>query len=112
MIACVDVDYRQDQALAAAVLFHGWTDATGCAELTQGVAAVQPYQPGQFFQRELPCLLAVLGRVARTLEVVVIRRDGTEFLEERAKLVRPDFIQSIGRHWRQKQIEWNAVVSG
>lgn len=45
------------------------------------------------------------------LEGVVIRRDGSEFLEERAKLVRPDFIQSIRRHWRHKQIEWNAVVS-
>ena len=46
------------------------------------------------------------------LEGVVIRREGNEFLDERAKLVRPDFIQSIGRHWRHKQIEWNAVVSG
>jgi len=46
------------------------------------------------------------------LEGVIIRRDNSEFLQERAKLVRPDFTQSIGRHWRHKQIEWNAVVSG
>lgn len=49
---------------------------------------------------------------AAKLEGVVIRRESREFLEGRAKLIRPDFTQSIGRHWRHKQIEWNTVVSG
>jgi len=44
------------------------------------------------------------------LEGVVIRRDGAEFLEQRAKVVRPDFAQAIGEHWRSRRIEWNAVV--
>ncbi len=26
MIACVDVDYRENEALAACVLFRDWTD--------------------------------------------------------------------------------------
>jgi ATP-dependent RNA circularization protein (DNA/RNA ligase family) len=47
---------------------------------------------------------------APKLEGVVIRRDGKQFLEERAKLVRPDFTQSIGEHWRHKPIEWNVVT--
>jgi ATP-dependent RNA circularization protein (DNA/RNA ligase family) len=44
------------------------------------------------------------------LEGVVIRRDGAEYLEQRAKLVRPDFAQAIGEHWRSRPIEWNAVA--
>jgi ATP-dependent RNA circularization protein (DNA/RNA ligase family) len=44
------------------------------------------------------------------LEGLIIRRDGAEFLEQRAKLVRPDFAQAIGEHWRSRRIEWNAVT--
>ena len=43
------------------------------------------------------------------LEGLVIRRDGPEWMERRAKLVRPDFLQAIGEHWRRKQIKWNQV---
>jgi ATP-dependent RNA circularization protein (DNA/RNA ligase family) len=46
---------------------------------------------------------------ATPLEGVVVRRDGPEFLERRAKLVRPDFAQAIGEHWRSRHIEWNVV---
>lgn len=43
------------------------------------------------------------------LEGVVMRREGPNFLEQRAKLVRPDFTQAITEHWRSREIEWNAV---
>jgi hypothetical protein len=43
------------------------------------------------------------------LEGVVIRREGPDFLDQRAKLVRPDFTQAIADHWRSRNIEWNAV---
>jgi hypothetical protein len=43
-------------------------------------------------------------------EGVVVRREGREFLDERAKLVRPDFTQSIEEHWRRRRIEWNTVA--
>lgn len=44
------------------------------------------------------------------LEGVVIRRDSAGILEQRAKLVRPDFAQAIKEHWRSRRIEWNMVV--
>ena len=43
------------------------------------------------------------------LEGVVVRREGPDFLDQRAKLVRPDFAQAIAEHWRSRRIEWNAV---
>lgn len=43
------------------------------------------------------------------LEGLVVRRDGPEWMERRVKLVRPDFLQAIGEHWRRRQIEWNQV---
>ncbi|CAM3220172.1 hypothetical protein DESA109040_03385 [Deinococcus saxicola] len=56
------------------MLFRGWTDAAPTWELIVPVPQVQPYQPGEFYRRELPCLLALLEGAARlhTLDAVVI----------------------------------------
>jgi ATP-dependent RNA circularization protein (DNA/RNA ligase family) len=45
------------------------------------------------------------------LEGVVVRQDGADWAESRAKLVRADFVQSIGDHWRNRSLEWNRVIS-
>lgn len=41
------------------------------------------------------------------LEGIVIRREESQWLQSRAKLVRPDFTQAIDAHWRSRRIEWN-----
>lgn len=43
------------------------------------------------------------------LEGLVIRRETSEWCEVRAKLVRPDFTQTIVTHWRKRSIEWNRI---
>lgn len=43
------------------------------------------------------------------MEGVVVRHESENWLEERAKLVRPDFTQAIGEHWRNRKIEWNRL---
>jgi deoxyribonuclease V len=83
MIACVDVDYRGDEALAACVLFRDWADAVSVAELTERITHVEPYHPGQFYRRELPCLLQVLGKVPGPLDVVVV--DGYVWLGDETR---------------------------
>jgi len=80
MIACVDVDYRDDSAIAACVLFRDWADAVSTAEHVRRIDRVEPYQPGQFYKREMPCLLAVLAEVAEPLETVVV--DGYVWLAD------------------------------
>lgn len=81
MIACVDVDYREKEAVAACVLFASWDAPESAAEIVARIAEVEPYQPGQFYKRELPCILAVLGTVRHPLDAVVVNgyvwlRDG------------------------------------
>ena len=44
-----------------------------------------------------------------TLEGLVIRKEGSEWLDARAKIVRPDFQQAISEHWRSRTIEWNQL---
>jgi deoxyribonuclease V len=63
MLACLDVTYRNDAACAAGVIFRDWADANPLDEKVVHVQNVEPYQPGQFYRRELPCLLAVLKQL-------------------------------------------------
>ncbi len=79
VIACVDVDYRSDHAAAACVLLRAWGDAEPAERLVARVDRVEPYEPGAFYKRELPCLLAVLGRVRAPLACVVV--DGYVWLD-------------------------------
>lgn len=47
----------------------GWTAAR---EVVETVDAVAPYVLGSFYRRELPCLLAVLGKVRGQFHTVVV----------------------------------------
>lgn len=41
-------------------------------------------------------------------EGIYVRYEDREWLIARAKLVHPDFVQSIGKHWRSRPLRWNA----
>lgn len=45
------------------------------------------------------------------LEGIVVRRESAEWCESRAKLVRADFTQAIGEHWRNRRLEWNRLAA-
>lgn len=70
MLACVDVDYRGDGAVAAALLFAAWTDAAPARELVARIPRVPDYEPGQFYKCELPCLLEVLRGVTPACVII------------------------------------------
>lgn len=74
MITALDVQYddAQSQALAAAVVFHDWSDNLPAAEHTVVCRDIQSYVPGEFYRRELPCLLAVLRELTAPPEIIVI----------------------------------------
>ena len=97
MIACVDVDYRGSGAVAACVLFHVWDDAAGVSETVVPIARVEPYEPGQFYRRELPCLLTVLEAAGGAPGVVVV--DGYVWLaDERDPGLGAHLHQALGGH--------------
>jgi len=45
------------------------------------------------------------------LEGIVVRRESAGWCEQRAKLVRADFTQAIGEHWRSRRLEWNRLAT-
>ncbi len=71
LVVCVDVDYRETVAVAAGVWFRGWETSEVETEVVTTLDEVAPYQPGEFYRRELPCVLAVLER-GPAPEVVVV----------------------------------------
>jgi deoxyribonuclease V len=83
MIVCLDVHYRASDAVAAGVLFGDWTDAAPCHETTVTVSPVAPYQPGQFYKRELPCLQALLNALPVSPKTIVV--DGYVWLADETR---------------------------
>jgi len=77
----VDVNYRDHDATAAMVAFSGWTDAKAEKVYHTNVSPIQPYEPGQFYKRELPCILQVLKMVQADYQVDTIIVDGYVTLE-------------------------------
>lgn len=86
MILAVDVDYQEHSARAAGVVFENWNDQVATEELTVEINKIEDYMPGEFYKRELPCILAVLERLKHPVDCIVV--DGYVSLgeEQRAGL--------------------------
>ncbi len=70
-IVCLDVDYRNTVAVAAGIWFRGWSASEPEADVVVVFSDVASYQSGEFYRRELPCLLGVLAR-GDEADVVVV----------------------------------------
>ena len=44
-------------------------------------------------------------------EGIVVRKENSEWLEARAKLVHPDFTQAITEHWSRRGLVWNRLAA-
>lgn len=85
MYAAFDVHYLKDGgARAAAVLFSEYGDMEPAATYTQLLPGAAEYIPGQFYRRELPCIVALLQQIREPLDEVII--DGYVMLGDRPGL--------------------------
>jgi deoxyinosine 3'endonuclease (endonuclease V) len=69
MFVALDVAYHEPQGYAVALAFAEWDAAAPTATYTATVSPIAAYEPGAFYKRELPCLLAVLA----TLDLAAVR---------------------------------------
>ena len=83
-IFCMDVDYRADHALAAGILFEDWESDTALQQLTTRIDQVEPYVPGQFYKRELPCLIQLIDQLPELPSIFVV--DGFVYLASNQKM--------------------------
>lgn len=79
MILAVDVDYRNTDAVIAGITFNEWTDETENEVFTSNVSDIKEYEPGNFYRRELPCILSLIDEHNLSPDLIVI--DGFVWLD-------------------------------
>ena len=72
MILAIDVQYEEDSALAAGVLFSSWGSPEPDKSVVKTIEGIEPYEAGSFYKRELPCILSLLEDIEETIEVIIV----------------------------------------
>ena len=101
-ILAVDVDYRTDvsgeeYACIAGVIFSDWRAQTESGSVISRVDRIEPYQPGEFYRRELPCILRLIEEHDLKPDVIVI--DGFVYLDGQSA---PGLGHHLYQHFNEK----------
>ncbi len=74
------------------------------------LTSVREVARGRFTLRELQALLSERSSYGDgSLEGIYLRREDDEWLLQRAKLVRPEFVQAINEHWSRGPLHVNRL---
>lgn len=79
MKLAVDVYYQKNKATAAGVLFPKWTSVQPLKKFVSHINQVEEYIPGQFYKRELPCILKLIHKHKIAPNYIII--DGYVYLD-------------------------------
>jgi len=79
LILAVDVQYKANVGYVAGVSFNDWTDDVPANVYASIVDDVGDYVSGQFYKRELPCILGLLKEHQLEPDTIVV--DGYVFLD-------------------------------
>ena len=74
MLLAVDVQYDNENntAQAAGVTFDSWDSTDLTCEISVHIPHVEPYVPGEFYKRELPCIQAVLNQISQMPDIIIV----------------------------------------
>ena len=78
MYLTVDVQYGETAKIAG-VVFARWDAQTPVATYVTELQDVEPYVPGEFYRRELPCIKHLLTQVKEPISCLIV--DGHCWLE-------------------------------
>ncbi|MBR9861429.1 endonuclease V [bacterium] len=81
MLLAVDIYYHSDNSATCIGVLFNWTDLEPKKVIKEHLDSVEPYVPGSFYLRELPCILEIVKNVdLKTLEAIII--DGHVYLKD------------------------------
>lgn len=79
MVLAIDVYYKDDYAKVVGVLFN-WDGECPFRIIEEHVDSVEEYIPGEFYKRELPCILKIIEQTNLTeIEAIII--DGYVYVD-------------------------------
>jgi len=88
MILAIDVYYfeneTENKAKSVCIAFDDWQNPSPSNTYIEMLTEVEAYVPGEFYKRELPCILAVLNQVNLS-QVTTIIVDGFVILDDEGK---------------------------
>lgn len=69
--ACFDVYYYNNHARASCMVFDIGEEII-ISEYIEEIEGIEEYISGQFYKRELPCILRVLEKVKENIDIIII----------------------------------------
>ncbi|MCH7295377.1 endonuclease V [Acinetobacter higginsii] len=72
MILAIDVHYKENSAFIAGVIFPVWESTTPKQIYTKHIHPIAEYESGNFYKRELPCILALLHDIHDPIDYIII----------------------------------------
>ncbi len=85
MILAIDVYYTEKGAKTVGIGFENWEDQSPSTTFVDHSSEIAEYESGEFYKRELPCILRLLDQIDLTrLDCIVI--DGYVILNDMGKL--------------------------
>jgi len=77
-----------------------------------GMESIRSVARGRFTLRELRAMLSEPSAYGDgPVEGLYLRREDSEWLFKRAKLVRPEFVQAISEHWSRGRLQVNRLAA-
>ncbi len=101
MKLAIDVGYRENAALAVGIAFNHWQDEKPMRTYSSRIHDVEDYTPGEFYKRELPCILQLLREHRLEPDIIII--DGFVFLDGDSK-------PGLGKHLYDSLSSSTAVI--
>lgn len=72
-ILAVDVQYNGDvSAQVAGIVFADWPDTKTVESMSFTKHGIEPYVPGEFYKRELPCIMDLLARLQTQPDIIIV----------------------------------------
>lgn len=84
MILAFDTYYFDGKAKTVCLEFTEWNQSENFKVHTEIIDNVAEYIPGEFYKRELPCILSLLNKIdLKKIEVIIV--DGFVYLDDEKK---------------------------
>ncbi|MFB9077516.1 endonuclease V [Flavobacterium procerum] len=84
MILAFDTYYYDNKAKTVCLEFENWNDSTDFKIHNEIIENVAEYIPGEFYKRELPCILSLLQQIDfKNAEAIIV--DGFVYLNDEKK---------------------------
>lgn len=84
MILAFDTYYFENKAKTVCISFNHWSDEDNYTVNSEIIEDVEEYVPGEFYRRELPCILSLLEKMEHEqIDTIIV--DGFVYLDDDLK---------------------------